>query len=40
MFIEFLISAQEGKIQENQLKVIMEEMLLTGKSHKEIIKEK
>ncbi len=40
MFIEFLISAQEGKIQENQLKIIMEEMLLTGKSHKEIIKEK
>lgn len=40
IFVEFLTSAQEGKIQENQLKIIMEEMLLTGKSYNEIIKEK
>ncbi len=39
-FIEFLTNSQEEKLPENQLKIIMEEMLLTGKSYSEIIKEK
>jgi hypothetical protein len=37
---EFLTKAQEGKLIENQLKVVMQEMLSTGKSVDEIIKEK
>jgi hypothetical protein len=35
-----LTSAQEGKLIENQLKVVMAEMLSTGKNPNEIIKEK
>lgn len=37
---EFLTKAQAGNLIENQLKVIMQEMLSTGKSADEIIKEK
>ncbi len=37
---EFLTKAQEGNLIENQLKVVMQEMLSTGKSASEIIKEK
>lgn len=37
---EFFTKAQEGKLIENQLKIIMQEMLATGKSVDEIIKEK
>jgi len=37
---EFLTKAQEGKLIENQLKIIMNDMLSTGKSPAEIIKEK
>ena len=39
-FIEFLTKAQEGSLIENQLKIIMDEMLSTGKNPIEIIKEK
>ncbi|AHB41320.1 hypothetical protein P148_SR1C00001G0529 [candidate division SR1 bacterium RAAC1_SR1_1] len=39
-FIQFLTSSQEGKLPENQLKVIIEEMLATGKSSEEIIEQK
>lgn len=39
-FIEFLTKAQEEKLIENQLKVVMQEMLSTGKHPDEIIKEK
>jgi aspartyl-tRNA(Asn)/glutamyl-tRNA(Gln) amidotransferase subunit B len=39
-FKEFLNNAQEEKLPENQLKILMEEMLATGKWYKEIIKEK
>jgi len=39
-FSEFLTSAQEGKLIENQLKVVIQEMLSTGKNPSEIIKEK
>ena len=39
-FFAFLKIAHEGKIMENQLKIIMDEMLSTGKHPKEIIKEK
>jgi hypothetical protein len=35
-----LTSAQEGKLIENQLKVVIQEMLSTGKNPSEIIKEK
>lgn len=37
---EFLTNAQEGKLMENQLKIVMNEMLSTGKHPDEIIKEK
>lgn len=37
---EFLTRAKEGNFIENQLKVVMQEMLSTGKSADEIIKEK
>ena len=37
---EFLTRAKEGNLIENQLKVVMQEMLSTGKSADEIIKEK
>lgn len=37
---EFLIKAQAGLLMENQLKIIMDEMLSTGKNPEEIIKEK
>ncbi len=37
---EFLQEAQTGNCIESQLKIVMEEMLLTGKSAKEILKEK
>ncbi len=40
IFSEFLIKAQEGSLMENQLKVVMQEMLSTGKHPEEIIKEK
>ncbi len=39
-FSEFLSSAQAGNLIENQLKVVMQEMLSTGKNPSEIIKEK
>ncbi|MDD3262732.1 MAG: Asp-tRNA(Asn)/Glu-tRNA(Gln) amidotransferase subunit GatB [Candidatus Absconditabacteria bacterium] len=38
--IEFLTKSQEGKLIENQLKDVLEEMLSTSKSCNEIIKEK
>ncbi|HCB51723.1 TPA: hypothetical protein DEP21_04110 [Patescibacteria group bacterium] len=38
--IKFLQIAQEGKILENQLKIIMDEMINTGKDSEDIIKEK
>jgi len=37
---EFLTKAQEGSLMENQLKIVMDEMLKTGKNPEEIIKEK
>jgi Asp-tRNA(Asn)/Glu-tRNA(Gln) amidotransferase B subunit len=37
---EFLTKVQEGNLMENQLKVVMQEMLSTGKNPEEIIKEK
>ena len=40
VFEKFLAVTQEGKIMENQLKMIMDEMLATGKDPDEIIKEK
>lgn len=40
IFIEFLTRAQAGSLMENQLKMIMNEMLSTGKHPKEIIEEK
>jgi Asp-tRNA(Asn)/Glu-tRNA(Gln) amidotransferase B subunit len=39
-FNEFIIKAQAGSLMENQLKIIMDEMLSTGKNSEEIIKEK
>ncbi|MEI7562776.1 MAG: hypothetical protein WCJ39_03545 [bacterium] len=39
-FGKFLEIVQEGKIIESQLKIIMDEMLATGKNPEEIIKEK
>ncbi|MFA7298157.1 MAG: Asp-tRNA(Asn)/Glu-tRNA(Gln) amidotransferase subunit GatB [Candidatus Absconditabacterales bacterium] len=39
-FNEFLSKAQAGSLMENQLKIIMDEMLSTGKNLEEIIKEK
>lgn len=39
-FNEFLVKAQAGSLIENQLKIVMEEMLSTGRSSEEIIKEK
>ncbi len=39
-FSEFLNKAQAGSLMENQLKIIMDEMLSTGKNPEEIIKEK
>ncbi|MCX6824301.1 MAG: Asp-tRNA(Asn)/Glu-tRNA(Gln) amidotransferase subunit GatB [candidate division SR1 bacterium] len=39
-FGEFLGKAQDGSLMENQLKIIMDEMLSTGKNLEEIIKEK
>lgn len=39
-FNEFMIKAQAGSLMENQLKIIMDEMLSTGKAIEEIIKEK
>ena len=39
-FDEFLSKAQEGSLMENQLKILMDEMLSTGKNPEEIIKEK
>jgi aspartyl-tRNA(Asn)/glutamyl-tRNA(Gln) amidotransferase subunit B len=39
-FSEFLTKAQAGSLMENQLKVVMDEMLSTGKNPDEIIKEK
>ena len=39
-FNEFLTKAQAGSLMENQLKIIMDEMLSTGKNVEEIIKEK
>ncbi len=40
LFIEFLSNAEANKLPENQLKIIMEEMLLTWKSPNKIIEEK
>ena len=37
---EFLTKAEAGSLMENQLKIIMNEMLSTGKNPEEIIKEK
>jgi len=37
---EFLAKAQAGSLMENQLKIIMNEILITGKSADEIIKER
>lgn len=37
---EFLTIVQEGKIGDSQMKIVMDEMLMTGKSAEEIIKEK
>jgi aspartyl-tRNA(Asn)/glutamyl-tRNA(Gln) amidotransferase subunit B len=39
-FSEFLIKAQKGSLIENQLKIIMDVMLSTGKNPEAIIKEK
>ena len=39
-FIEFLSKAESGSLMENQLKILMDEMLSTGKNPEEIIKEK
>ncbi|MCF7835317.1 Asp-tRNA(Asn)/Glu-tRNA(Gln) amidotransferase subunit GatB [Candidatus Gracilibacteria bacterium] len=39
-FQQFLKIAQEGKILDNQLKIVMDEMIKTGKNPEEIIKEK
>lgn len=39
-FIEFLKASEAGSLIENQLKIIMDEMLSTGKNPDEIIKEK
>ena len=39
-FKEFLSKAQAGSLIENQLKILMDEMLSTGKNPEEIIKEK
>ncbi len=39
-FNEFITKAQAGSLMENQLKIIMDEMLSTGKNVEEIIKEK
>jgi Asp-tRNA(Asn)/Glu-tRNA(Gln) amidotransferase B subunit len=39
-FDEFITKAQDGSLMENQLKIIMDEMLSTGKNPEEIIKEK
>ncbi|HRX64003.1 MAG TPA: Asp-tRNA(Asn)/Glu-tRNA(Gln) amidotransferase subunit GatB [Candidatus Absconditabacterales bacterium] len=39
-FKDFLNITNEGKIMENQMKIVMDEMLETGKSAQEIIKEK
>jgi Asp-tRNA(Asn)/Glu-tRNA(Gln) amidotransferase B subunit len=40
IFSEFLSKAKEANLIENQLKVVMDEMLSTGKNPDEIIKEK
>jgi len=37
---EFLTKTQAGSLMENQLKIIMNDMLTTGKNIDEIIKEK
>lgn len=39
-FLQFIAVATEGKIKENQLKIVMEEMLATGKEASIIIEEK
>jgi hypothetical protein len=39
-FSEFLTKAQAGSLIENQLKILMDEMLSTGKDPEEIIKDK
>ena len=39
-FVEFLGKAQAGSLMENQLKILMDEMLSTGKNPEEIIKAK
>ena len=39
-FEKFLEIAQEGKVMESQLKIIMDEMLATGKNPDDIIQEK
>lgn len=39
-FNEFIANAQAGLLMENQLKIIMDEMLSTGKNLEEIIKAK
>ncbi|MEI8008379.1 MAG: hypothetical protein WCI00_02860 [bacterium] len=39
-FNTFLIKAQDGSLMENQLKILMDEMLSTGKNVEEIIKER
>ncbi len=39
-FVEFLKIADEGKIIDNQMKLVMEEMINTGKNAEKIIKEK
>jgi Golgi nucleoside diphosphatase len=39
-FSEFLSKAKAGSLMENQLKIIMDEMLSTGKNSEDIIKEK
>lgn len=38
--LEFFTIAKEGKLIDNQLKLVMEEMLATGASASDIIKEK
>lgn len=39
-FTEFLTKAQAGSLMENQLKIVMDEMLSTGRNPEKIIKEK
>lgn len=39
-FMDFVRIAQEGKLLDAQLKIVMDEMLATGKSSTDIVREK